>query len=67
MEGVGRIAMASKLYVNLENLVLSDKLMKVELPPQKIWKTHISNVSPLSERMSRSHMWTEFVASLLRF
>ena len=31
-----------------ENLVLSKKLIKVELPPSKIWKADVSSISPFS-------------------
>ena len=33
-----------------ENLVLSDELIMVELPPQKIWKAVVSSVGPSSLR-----------------
>ena len=36
-----------------ENLVSSDELIKVEIPPGKIWKIDVSSVSPSSERMIR--------------
>ena len=32
-----------------ENLVISNELKKVELPPGMIWKDDVSSVSPLSE------------------
>ena len=35
-----------------ENLLLSKELIKVELPPRKIWKADVSSVSPLSERIT---------------
>jgi len=34
-----------------ENLVLSRELVKVELPPWKIWKADLSSVSPSSDRI----------------
>ena len=40
-----------QFYVFYENLVLSNELIKVELPPWKIWKADVSSVSPSSERM----------------
>ena len=33
-----------------ENLVLSNELKKVELPPRKIWTVGASSVSPSTER-----------------
>ena len=33
----------------IKNLVLSNKLIKVELPSQKIWKADVSGVSPFSK------------------
>ena len=32
-----------------EKLVLPTELIKVELPPWKIWKANVSNISPSSE------------------
>ena len=34
-----------------ENVVLSNELIKVELPQRKIWKTEVSSVSSWSERI----------------
>ena len=34
-----------------ENLVLSNKLIKAELPPWKIWKADVSSVSSSLERI----------------
>ena len=34
-----------------ENLVLSNVLIKVELPPTTIWKADVSSVSPSPERI----------------
>ena len=36
--------------VKRENLVLSNGLIKFELPPRMIWKADVSSVSPSSER-----------------
>ena len=36
--------------VSVTNLVLSNELIKVELPQRKIWKADVSSVSPSSER-----------------
>ena len=36
--------------VKYENLVLSNELIKVELPPRKIWKADFWSVSPTLER-----------------
>ena len=32
-----------------ENLVISNELIKVELPPSKIWEAEVSSISPSSE------------------
>ena len=37
-------------YLN-KNLVLSNELIKVELPPWKIYKADVSSVSPSSQRI----------------
>ena len=50
------------------NLVLSNELINVELPPWKIWKANVSRVSPLSEqifkkssnRLIKSSKWCEW-------
>ena len=34
-----------------ENLVLSNELIKVELPPLKIWRANVSGVGPSSVRI----------------
>ena len=36
-----------------ENFVLSNELIKVELPPRKIWKADGLSVSPSSERRAK--------------
>ena len=36
-----------------KSLVLSNELIKVELPPWKIWKAEVSSVSPLSQPMAK--------------
>ena len=36
-----------------ENLVLSKELIKVELPPSKIWKADVSSVSPSSFALTK--------------
>ena len=38
-------------YLETENLVLSNELIKVELPLWKIWKADVSRVSPSSEQI----------------
>ena len=46
-----------------KNLVLSNELIKVKLPPWKIWKADVSSVSPSSERLTnwatKSHSWKQ--------
>ena len=42
-----------------ENLVLSNVLIKVELPPKTIWKADVSSFSPLSERIEE--LWVLLV------
>ena len=49
-----------------KNLVLSNELIKVELPPWKIWKADVSSVSPLSERIALALRRSEFLYSLRR-
>ena len=41
-----------------KNLVLSNELIKVNLPPWKIWKADVSSVSPSSERIERIEVKT---------
>ena len=36
---------------NKKNLVLSNELIKVKLPPRKIWKADLSSVRPSSDRI----------------
>ena len=38
----------------IENLVLLNELVKVKLPPWKIWKADASSVNPSSERMTKA-------------
>ena len=42
-----------------KNLVLSNELIKVKLPPWKIWKADVSSVSPSSERIEE--LWVVVV------
>ena len=46
-------------YKTYLNLVLSNELIKVELPPWKIWKDDVSSVSPSSERIEE--LWVVVV------
>ena len=53
----------STLIINMifqyKNLVLSNELIKVKLPPLKIWKADVSSVSPSSERIEE--LWVVVV------
>ena len=42
---------ASVREIKTKTWVLSNELIKVELPPRKIWKADVSSVSPSSERV----------------
>ena len=50
---------ATLLYLRQRNLVLSNILIKVELPPGMIWKADVSSVSPSSERIEE--LWVVLV------
>ena len=43
-----------------ENLVLSNELIKVELPLRKIWKTDFSSISPQSDLINVSEKIVSF-------
>ena len=44
-----------------ENLVLSNELIKVELPSSNTWKADVSSVSPSSERVEELWMLLVFM------
>ena len=43
---LGKCVFRTNIYLILENSLLSNKLIKVELPPWKIWKADVSSVNP---------------------
>ena len=51
---IPRMRSSFQSVVHNKNLVLSNELIKVELPLWKIWKADVSSVSPSSELRSKS-------------
>jgi len=54
-------------FAETRKLVLSKELIKVELPPRKIWKADFPSVSPSSERIEELWVIVGFYEGVQEF